>query len=138
MLFHDDVMTDGEAESGAFACRLGGEERIEHLGFYFRWDAGAIVANPDLDAVTEVFRGGREDWLETFGASLRFALGGGIKAVGNQIEQDPGDLLRKQIDLARARIERSLERNIEALLLRPRAMIGEIEAFFDDGIDVDR
>ena len=30
-----------------------------------------------------------------------------------------------------------LQRDIEALLLGPRAVIGEIEAFFDQGVDID-
>ena len=31
-----------------------------------------------------------------------------------------------------------LQRDIKALLLGPRAVIGEIEAFLDEGIDIDR
>ena len=44
----------------------------------------------------------------------------------------------KQVDLAGGRIERPLQRDVEALLLGPRAVIGEIEAFLDKGIDIDR
>ena len=42
-------------EPGALASRLGGEERIEHLVLHLGRNAGAVVANPDFDAVAEVF-----------------------------------------------------------------------------------
>ena len=54
VLLHDDVVTHRKAESGAFARRLGGEERIEHLVPDLGRNAGAVVADPDLDAVAEV------------------------------------------------------------------------------------
>ena len=50
MLFDDNIVTDGEAKAGSFADRLGGEERIEHPFFHLGWNAGAVVANPDLHA----------------------------------------------------------------------------------------
>ena len=40
-----------QAEPGTFSGRLGGEERIEHLFLYLGCYAGAIVANPDFDAI---------------------------------------------------------------------------------------
>ena len=35
-------------------------------------------------------------------------------------------------------IKRSLQGNGEALLFGPRAVIGEVEAFLDEGVDIDR
>ena len=36
-----------------------------------------------------------------------------------------------------AGIKRPLQRDVEALLLGPRPVIGEIEAFLDEGVDID-
>src|SRR5580704_16981681 len=69
MLFHDDVMTDRKPQSGALSSRLGGEERIEHLGLHLGRNARAIVANPDLDAVAEIFCRRREDGFKTIVSS---------------------------------------------------------------------
>src|SRR5262249_16216579 len=49
----------------------------------------------------------------------------------------PGDVLREDISFAGSRIKRPLQRDIEALLLGPRPVPGEIEAFLDEGIDID-
>jgi hypothetical protein len=43
MLFHDDVVAHGQPEPGAFAGRLGGEERVEHLLLHVRRNPGAVV-----------------------------------------------------------------------------------------------
>ena len=66
------------------------------------------------------------------------ALGRGIKAVRNQIEQDARDFLRVKIDHSGLGIEVALERDVEAGFFRPRAVIGEIEALLDDGVDIGR
>jgi hypothetical protein len=54
-LFDDDVVTDRETEAGSFTGRLGREEGIEHLFLDFWQNAGAVVANPNLNFITEVF-----------------------------------------------------------------------------------
>ena len=53
MLLHNDIVANGEAKAGALSGRLGGEERIEHFLLHFQGDAGAIIADPDLDLVAE-------------------------------------------------------------------------------------
>ena len=68
---------------------------------------------------------------------MRFALGRRIEAVRDQVEQNPCDVLREDIDFAGSRIEGPLQRDIEALLLGPRPVIGEVEAFLDEGVDID-
>ena len=50
--------------------------------------------------------------------------------------QRPGDLLRIKVYRAGFGVEIVLECYCEVSLLRPRAVIGEIEAVLDDGIDV--
>ena len=76
MLLHDDVVAEREAEAGPFAGGLGREERIEHLRLHLGRDAGAVVANPDLDAVAEVPASPRQGSARTapFARSLRFAV----------------------------------------------------------------
>ena len=59
MLFHDDVMADGEAESGPFSGWFGRKEWIEHLVLHLGGNASAVIANPDLDSVAEVLGRGR-------------------------------------------------------------------------------
>ena len=49
MLLDDNVVAKREAESSAFAGRLGGEERIEHFRLHLVRNAGAVVADGDLD-----------------------------------------------------------------------------------------
>ena len=64
MLLRDDVVADRQPEAGAFAGRLGREERLEQLVAVFRADAGAVVAHPDLDRVAEIARRHSEDGPE--------------------------------------------------------------------------
>ena len=63
MLLDDDVVADGQAKPGAFSGRLGREERIEHLLLHLGRNAGAVVADPDLHAVAEVFGRGSKGRL---------------------------------------------------------------------------
>src|SRR5277367_4504254 len=138
MLFHDDVMADRQAEPRSFTGRLGREEGVEHLLGNLRWNTGAIIANPNFNAVTKVISCGGQCGLII--APVRFspAFGGGVKPVRDQVEQDPRDLLREQIGFASSRVEGPLNRDIEVLSLRPRPVIGEIKAFFDESVDIDR
>ena len=106
MLLDDDIVTDREPEPGAFSGGLGREERIEHLLLHFGRNAGAVVADPDFDAVTEVLRRGSKGRLVVATIGLCFALGRCVEAVRNQVEQNPRDLLRENVDLSSSRIER--------------------------------
>src|SRR5580704_6388230 len=130
MLFHDDVMTDGQAQPGTLAGGFRGEKRIEHLFLYLGGNAGAIVANYNLDTIAEVFCRSGEGRLVAATIGLRLALGRGVETVRDQVEQHPRDLLREQIDFAGSRIEGPLDRDIEPLPFGPSAVIGEIEALF--------
>jgi hypothetical protein len=75
MLFDNDVVTNGQAESSALPGGFSREEWIEHLLFYIGRNAGAVVANPDLYAVAEVLGGSRKSGLIAFAIILLFALG---------------------------------------------------------------
>src|SRR5581483_8641255 len=100
VLFHDDVMRHRQPEPGAFARRLGREEGVEHLLPHLRRDAGAVVADADLDMVGAASCRGADDRLEGGAAIVRLALAHGIKAVRDQIQEDAGDFLRKYLDHA--------------------------------------
>jgi hypothetical protein len=54
MLFHDDVVSNGQAKAGTLASRFGGEEGIEHFLLYLGRNASAVVANPNLNFVAKV------------------------------------------------------------------------------------
>ena len=54
MLLDDDVVTDREAEPGAFSGRLRREERIEDLLFHLGRNAGAVVTDADFHTVAKV------------------------------------------------------------------------------------
>ena len=69
---------------------------------------------------------------------LLFALGRRIKAVGDQVQESPCDLLREDIDFAGGRIKGPLHSDLEALLLGAGTMIGEIEALLDERVDIDQ
>ena len=53
VLLRDDVVADRQAEAGALAGRLGGEERLEQLVPDLGRNADAVVAHADLDRVAE-------------------------------------------------------------------------------------
>src|SRR5262245_45754234 len=85
MLLHDDVVSDRQAQAGAFSGWFGRKERIEHLLLYLGRNARAVVANPDLYAVVEVLRRGSECGLIAIATLLLFALGRRIEAVRDQV-----------------------------------------------------
>src|SRR4249920_2930552 len=63
VLFHDDIVADGEAKTGAFSGRFGREKRVEHLFFHVRRHTGAVVANSDFHTIAKVFGRSRESRL---------------------------------------------------------------------------
>src|SRR6516164_3382141 len=54
VLLRYDLVADRQPKPGAFAGRLGCEERLEQLLPVLRRNANAIVAHPDLDAFAEL------------------------------------------------------------------------------------
>ena len=95
MLLDDDVVTDRQAEARAFASRLGGEERIEHLFANLWRNPNTIVPYPDLHAVAEAIGRSRNGGLEAIAALLPLALACRVEAVRDQVEENPSDLLGK-------------------------------------------
>src|SRR5215467_3369786 len=138
MLLDNNIVTDGQTKSGAFAGRLGREEGIEYLFLHVWRNAGAIVPDCYFDTVTQVSGCGNKSWLIVAVIGFCCPLGRSVKAIGDQIEQNPSDILRKQIDLAGGWIKQPLQGDGETLLLGPRPVVGEVEAFFNKGVDINR
>ena len=138
MLLDDDVVTDGQAQPSPFTGWLRRKERIEQLPPHLGWNAGAVVAYPDFDPVTEVLGCGSKRRLVVASICLCLTLGHRVKAVGNQVEQRPSDLLREQIDLTSGRVKGPFQGDVETLLFSPCPVVGEVETFIDQGIDIDR
>ena len=130
-------MAHGQAEAGALARRLGGEERIEHPLLHLGRNSRAIVADPDLDLVAEILGCRAQGGLEVPACAL-LALGRGVEPVRDQVEQDARDLLRIEVYHAGGGIERARERHVERGPFGARAVIRQIEAFLHDRIDIDR
>src|SRR5258705_1552403 len=128
-------MAHRQAKAGPFAGRFGGEERIEYLFPHLGRDARAVVADTNFYPVAEAscrrtqhrFKG-----LVCFG----LVLVGSVEAVGDQIEQCPGNLLRIYFCRTRVRVEVAIEGDPETAPFRPRAVISEIEALLDEGVDI--
>ena len=64
MLLDDDVVTNGQAQSGPFAGRLCREEGVEQLLLHLGGYTGAIVAYLDFDTVAEVLGRGSQRWVK--------------------------------------------------------------------------
>src|SRR5260370_37028828 len=127
MLFDEDIVAQREAKAGSLVGGLCREERIEHLFLHLRRNAGAVVAYQNFDAVTEVSGRGNDSGLV---ACTRFtlALGHRVEAVRDQVQQHPRNLLREKNGLARGRIKRALQGDIESLFLGPRSAMVQIES----------
>src|SRR4051794_5951643 len=123
MLFHDDVVAHRQPKPGAFAGRLGREERIEYFFLNLWWDTDAVVTDADFDVVAIPACAGDEFGFEAGAASLGRPFAHGIKAIGYQVEQHPRDLLRKYLYGAGVGIEIAAKLNIEHRFLGAGAMI---------------
>ena len=136
MLFDDDVMADRETKPCSLTGRLGREERIEYLFPDVGRNAGAVVTNPDLYAVTEVFRRCHKGWFIAIATILLLALGCGIEAVRDEVQKCSGGLLWKHVDLTGGRIKGPFQFDPEALILGARTVVGQIEALLDKVVGI--
>src|SRR6202040_1432546 len=127
VLLGDDVPADRQAEPRPLAGRFGGEERLKQLVPDLWRNAGAVVADADFDRLAEIVRRRCQGRLELGVASLPVALGGGVEAIAEQIEADAGDVLRHQLDRGDSRAEIAFQGDVEALVLGPGAVIGEVQ-----------
>src|SRR5215475_10681607 len=105
MLLHNDVVTDGEAKPGSLSGRLRCEERVEHLFFYLRWDTRAVIPNPDFHTIAKAAGRGRKGWFIAIVVSFGTTLCCRIKAVRNQVQKHPREILGKYVGLPSGRVE---------------------------------
>jgi hypothetical protein len=105
MLLDDDVVTDGQAKPSSFTGGLCRKERAEQLLLHLGRNAGSVVANPDFDAVAQILGRGSKRGLIVAPIRISLTLRRGVEAVGDQVEQRPGDLLWEQIGLASGRVK---------------------------------
>ena len=105
MLLHNDVVTDGEPEPGSFSGRLRCEERVEHLFFYVRWNTRAVIPNPDFHTIAKASCRGDQGWFITIAISLGSTPCCRIKAVRDQVQKHPRDVLRKHVGLSSGRVQ---------------------------------
>src|SRR5262245_20686966 len=105
MLLHNDVVTDGEPEPGSFSGRLRCEERVEHLLLHLGRNAGAVVTNPNFHTITKASCRGHQGWLIAIAISLGSTLCCRIKAVRDQVQKHPSNILRKYVGLPSGRVE---------------------------------
>src|SRR5262245_18916108 len=107
MLLHNDVVTDGEPESSSFSGGFRCKERVEHLFFYFRWNTGAVIPNPEFHTIAKAScRGHQSGFIAiAIAISLGPALCCRIKAVRDQVQKHPRDILRKYVGLPSVRVE---------------------------------
>jgi hypothetical protein len=99
VLLYDDVVAHREAKSGTFTRGLGREERVEYLFFDIFRNARSVIAYPDFNLVSEIFRRSGKDWLEAV-TGFHLALRRSVKSIRYQIEQNSRDLLRVDIGYA--------------------------------------
>ena len=137
MLLRDNVITDREPEPRTLASRLRREERLEQLVAKFGCNPNTIVAHPDLDRVAKILCRHLQRRAKAV-ARLAPALVGGIKAIAEQVEEHPCDVLRHHLDRSDNAIELPLQGDVEALILGARAMLGEVERLLDESVDVRR
>ena len=69
--------------------------------------------------------------------TLALPLVGGIEAVAEQVEENAGYLLRRDLDRSQAGLEVALQGDVEVLVLCPGAVIGEVKRLIDDSVEVD-
>src|SRR4029450_9852233 len=105
MLLDNDVVTDREPEPGSFSGRLRCEERVEHLFFHVRWNTGAVVPNLDFNTVPKAPCRGHKGWLITIAIGLGFGVCCRIKAVRDQVQKHPRDILRKYVGFSGGRVQ---------------------------------
>ncbi len=100
MLFYDNVVAQRQAETGPFARRFCRKKWIEDLGSHRFRNAGAVIVYPDLELDSEP-----PGWSPTMSARSRIAailraLAHCVKAVGEQVQKHPRQLLRIDLDFA--------------------------------------
>src|SRR6476620_4628973 len=105
MLLDDNVVAQRETKTRSLAGGLRRKEGIEHLFLHLGRNTSAVVMDPDLHAVAEVFGRGIKGWLIIIVVGLALTLRRSVETVGNQIQKHPCDFLGKHVNLTSVRIK---------------------------------
>src|SRR5262249_39545132 len=130
-------VADREAETRAFAGRLRGEEWLKKLVFDLRWNANAVVADVDFNRIAQIACRYFQGRLELGVAPLLLAFGSSVEAIAEQVETDAGDILRVDFDWSDGLGEFFFQRDVEARILRPATVIGEVQRLLDQAVEID-
>src|SRR5215831_14807637 len=137
MLLGHDVVADRKPEARPLAGRLGGEEWLKQLVFDFHWNANAVVADVDFDRITQIACRHLQGRLELWVAPLLLAFGSRVEAIAEQVETDAGDVLGDEFDRSYGLGEISLQGDVEARILSPTTVIGEVQRLLDQAVEID-
>src|SRR6516225_2795156 len=137
VLLRYDLVADRQPEPGALAGRFGREERLEQLVPVFQGNTDAVVAHPDLDAFAEL---ARRDFQCRAVSSVALAapLVGGIEAIAYEVEEHASQLLRHDVNWCEIAVEVVLQRDVEVRILRTGSVIGEIQGFLGERVQIGR
>ena len=100
-----------------------------------RASAVAVIADPDLDLIAQIPRQYAQNGTIPVGC-LAVALCGGVEAVANEIEEDPRHILRDHLQGCQCIVKLPFHRDVEALVLGAGTVVGEIEGFLDERVQI--
>ena len=137
MLLGHDVVADRETETGALAGRLGGEKRLEQLVLDIGGNTDAVIPYPDFHRIAEIARRDFQRWFERWVVSLLLSFSGGIEPIAEQVQTDARDILRYQFNRNEVAGVIPLERDVEVLILGTATVVGEVQRFLDQSVEID-
>ena len=136
MRFRDNIVSDRQPEPGALTRRLGGEKRLKQLVHDTRRNAGAIVAHADFHGASNLARRDRQRRLKAGVRGAACSLTGGIKSVAEQVQEGARHVLRVHLDRGHAFAEVPFQGDVEALILRTCAVVGEVQCLIDQRVQI--
>src|SRR5689334_13109001 len=101
-------------------------------------NANAVVADPDLDAFIEPAGRDLKHRTKSAVVALAAALGDGVESVTYEVQEYAAHILRHNLDRCEIAVEVELPRDLEILVLRSGAMIGEVQALLDERVQIGR
>src|SRR5689334_16242911 len=135
MLLDDNVVSNREPKAGSLAGRFRRKEWIEDLLSQLSGNTQPIITDPNFDAVSKISGCGKKSRLIVTSLSL-LALDCCVKAIRDKIEKRPRYLSREQINLPDAGVKRLFQFDGETSRLGSFAVVGTVQAFIHESIDV--
>ena len=135
----DDVVAQGEAETGALVRVFRGEERFEDLLQVCLGNARPVVLDPDLDLAVLLAARDREFRLVAGVRVLgELLFEGGLAGVRDDVQEYPAEVLGHGLDGAHVVREVLLNRHLETAVHRAHGMEGEGDVLLEHGVDLGR